>query len=688
MKNKQLLNAEGICVNGNIDGIPGLPVSRLFLSAFIAFVSLLCPLSAYSQLVSKLTFRIPDYDSFIQATHTGGIFHAAPQTKCTDLWIWHSDGGSIDTYTVVYILNEPERPFWQKYHKNRRNGAWAQKYSAYVGEMFAVEGICYNEDKYWYLVDIASSTNNRTVWTTENLGKYMLPDNPAEGDPEKFVAYWKYEAPTDFSEEKQTPVYIANGISRESGKYKGLTMGINGAVDNLGYGEDGNMYVTFLFQVKRFVVKRTARIRLHESNKFSFVKRTTEYDDMDGDPYEMLDMDVPAAFLRQPQEAAEMWLANCSDQDISTLLDNAFPEKVVTTGEIFFLHNYDWHSYDVPEHVSNCVDRIEAVYNFSTNGMTQDENVIPADCKSKNGNTKKNTGGKKPTSKSTPAGNKPVTKPDPAGKKPLCPPHDMKFVCERDMGTFQKGRFYHVNEKQTEYKCSKCGLTFYETKQTKHPHKSKKEFTSCRLLEPLVAIVDLVRLQMMPVMTENGDSCFYVATMPITQGQWAALFPDNDRGWKNGSTYPAVNVTYEDVTMFISSLNHRAAMEACPLQFRLPTREEWILAYKNEVVSKDVAISEILDSIDGVAYGTASQGVFAKSQLNEGKKNVGFRLVADIVDGDDSRVEPYTATIGKRIVTTGNLWMVRKSYSCSVCGQRLYERRSNVTRSQVPPCSR
>ena len=45
MKNKQLLNAEGICVNGNIDGIPGLPVSRLFLSAFIAFVSLLCPLS-------------------------------------------------------------------------------------------------------------------------------------------------------------------------------------------------------------------------------------------------------------------------------------------------------------------------------------------------------------------------------------------------------------------------------------------------------------------------------------------------------------------------------------------------------------------------------------------------------------------------------------------------------------------
>ena len=112
--------------------------------------------------------------------------------------------------------------------------------------------------------------------------------------------------------------------------------------------------------------------------------------------------------------------------------------------------NWDWHSYDLPEHVSNCVDRIEAVYNFSTNGMTQDENVIPADCKSKNGNTKKNTGGKKPTSKSTPAGNKPVTKPDPAGKKPLCPPHDMKFVCERDMGTFQKGRFYHVNEKQTE----------------------------------------------------------------------------------------------------------------------------------------------------------------------------------------------------------------------------------------------
>ena len=187
--------------------------------------------------------------------------------------------------------------------------------------------------------------------------------------------------------------------------------------------------------------------------------------------------------------------------------------------------------------------------------------------------------------------------------------------------------------------------------------------------------------------SDYGNFYAYGETEPKTEytiDNYKWLWED----WNDDPTLYEEWEHYLKLGATIAGTNYDVAHVKWGDQWRMPTREEWILAYKNEVVSKDVAISEILDSIDGVAYGTASQGVFAKSQLNEGKKNVGFRLVADIVDGDDSRVEPYTATIGKRIVTTGNLWMVRKSYSCSVCGQRLYERRSKVTRSQVPPCSR
>lgn len=83
------------------------------------------------------------------------------------------------------------------------------------------------------------------------------------------------------------------------------------------------------------------------------------------------------------------------------------------------------------------------------------------------------------------------------------------------------------------------------------------------------------------------STAVYVAETETTQGMWTAVCPDNNKGWNDRSTYPVSNVTYEEVMAFISKLNTMAAEQGCPMKFRLPTTQEWEIAYRNGGVKKE-----------------------------------------------------------------------------------------------------
>jgi formylglycine-generating enzyme required for sulfatase activity len=69
---------------------------------------------------------------------------------------------------------------------------------------------------------------------------------------------------------------------------------------------------------------------------------------------------------------------------------------------------------------------------------------------------------------------------------------------------------------------------------------------------------------------------FYMQTTEVTQGQWMAVMGANPSQFK-GSNNPVEQVSWDDITVFLKTLNDREGCKGC---YRLPTEAEWEYAYR------------------------------------------------------------------------------------------------------------
>ena len=65
-------------------------------------------------------------------------------------------------------------------------------------------------------------------------------------------------------------------------------------------------------------------------------------------------------------------------------------------------------------------------------------------------------------------------------------------------------------------------------------------------------------------------SGFYIGKYEVTQGQWEAIMGNNPSFFAKGGTYPVENVSWNDIQVFIRSLNTLTKKS-----YRLPTEAEW-----------------------------------------------------------------------------------------------------------------
>lgn len=87
------------------------------------------------------------------------------------------------------------------------------------------------------------------------------------------------------------------------------------------------------------------------------------------------------------------------------------------------------------------------------------------------------------------------------------------------------------------------------------------------------------KICMVPVV--NGTDTFYMADKVVTQKLWRDVTGDDSKHFSFlGDNRPASNMTPAECQLFISKLN-----EATGMHFRLPTAEEWMLAYHEGVDS-------------------------------------------------------------------------------------------------------
>ena len=188
------------------------------------------------------------------------------------------------------------------------------------------------------------------------------------------------------------------------------------------------------------------------------------------------------------------------------------------------------------------------------------------------------------------------------------------------------------------------------------------------------------------------STAVYVAETETTQGMWTAVCPDNNKGWNDRSTYPVSNVTYEEVMAFISKLNTMAAEQGCPMKFRLPSTQELpandlhlydMKGNVSELCSDSVMVGNeddkvLMRAVAGSNYedypSSMSPMYYRWMDLSEGTANVGFRLFADPVYGDEKQMEPETTVTytGTANILAGQWWTVRNVFRCKDCGYLSY----------------
>lgn len=137
-----------------------------------------------------------------------------------------------------------------------------------------------------------------------------------------------------------------------------------------------------------------------------------------------------------------------------------------------------------------------------------------------------------------------------------CPHHDMKKVS----GIMSK--------------CSKCGIVDYSD-----TYIDSYEILDADACEKTLTLdVNGVKLTMQRYLNETGDA-MYVAETETTEGLWAAVYPNNWYQWKKDSDFPAAQLPFESVMMFVNTLNHYAEVKKWPLRFKIPNIAEWYEVY-------------------------------------------------------------------------------------------------------------
>ncbi len=93
-------------------------------------------------------------------------------------------------------------------------------------------------------------------------------------------------------------------------------------------------------------------------------------------------------------------------------------------------------------------------------------------------------------------------------------------------------------------------------------------------LKPRVVAVGSQKIRLMPVVC--GTDTFYMADKEVTQALWNEVMgPDTHKFLYDRPDLPAMSMTPDDCERLIEALNKETGME-----FRLPTSDEWMFAYR------------------------------------------------------------------------------------------------------------
>lgn len=281
----------------------------------------------------SVTVRMPTYKRFVKLTADNVNFRRLPDVNSGKVMAWNSDGGSIDTYTMLFYSDTEKN----KYKVGGISGAYNSAFSSYKGSFYPVS----DYQNGWYCVEVSGGKNVKKAWVK---GTFCQEIQVREGGASALeIPSYFYWSPQQYMSLPGTRVSINKTVHRTAGAYKNLRLitGLNS--------KDDKISICFPMAIGDFgVVVRQEIIIDYKSNCKSPNLSVFEMEGMD-EVLQELHFNVPKVTSQKAYELFLKHIGYCTDAEFSKIVKVAFPENgnlPRDVDEVYFM-GMDGKTYDI-----------------------------------------------------------------------------------------------------------------------------------------------------------------------------------------------------------------------------------------------------------------------------------------------------------------------------------------------------
>lgn len=300
------------------------------MAAYIAAMTV-CLGMAQNADAQNIKVKVPVSTRFVEVTAEGVNVRRLPNATSGKIMTWHSDGGSIDTYTKIFYADTEAN----KYRASRYTGAYIDAFHPYKGSILIMPSTNPTPVNGWYnvIVDAEENAGNpgnanaKLGWIKSDFcGKPIEMVRDGSSDGLSFPISFTWDGENDRNIPGKLIKPNEGGFQRGTGKYAKLRLHISGNE------QDQLLSISTAVTIDGFtlVARSSIGIVLDEEMTSKFALEM-----MEGG---MEDYDELVIKLKSGQDMVKNAVFNLiksPDSVFQLLVDNLFPGGMFPTDEVY-----------------------------------------------------------------------------------------------------------------------------------------------------------------------------------------------------------------------------------------------------------------------------------------------------------------------------------------------------------------
>lgn len=303
------------------------------MAAYLAAMTV-CLGMAQNADAQNIKVKVPVSTRFVEVTSEGVNVRRLPNATSGKIMTWHSDAGSIDTYTKIFYSDTESG----KYRPNRNTGAYIDAFHPIQGDMLVIASANPTLSNGWYNVIVDAeeyagnpgNANAKLGWIKSDFcGKpiEMVRDGSSDGLSFPISFTWDGENARNIPGKLIKP--NEGGFQRGTGKYAKLRLHISGN------DQDQLLLISSAVTIDGFTLVARSSISIVQDEEM-----TSKFalEEMENDMGDMGDFGELVIKLKSGQDMVKNAVFNLiksPDSVFQLLVDKLFPGGKFPTNEVY-----------------------------------------------------------------------------------------------------------------------------------------------------------------------------------------------------------------------------------------------------------------------------------------------------------------------------------------------------------------